>query len=404
MGHGADQFLLQLLVIFVWAKIFGELFEQFRLPAVLGEILAGVVLGPYATAFVLPDPRVESMASLGAIFLLFHVGLETNPGELLKVGRRSIGVAVSGIVVPFVLGFAFMMLNEKPAHEATFVATAMVATSVGITARVLGDMHVLHTRAAQIILAAAVFDDVLGMIVLALVAGLAAAGGVQWLQIGILIVEALGFVLFMIFMAPRIIGRMRPGLQRMSTHDAPLILALAICLGLSVAAEKFGMAAIIGAFFAGFAFSEYAPEWKLRPGVAGITEFFAPFFFFIMGAKLNLGVINTEVAYMATIISVLAILSKLVGCGLPVLREGWRIALKVGVGMTPRGEVGLIVAMAGLSINMISESSYAVIMVMTAVTTLVAPPLLRLLFDEDRNASPAPAHAPTTAPAETHVL
>src|SRR3954469_21242323 len=134
MLHGTDTFLLQLLVIFVWAKIFGEFFEQIRLPAVLGEILAGVILGPYATAFVLPDPRVESIASLGAIFLLFNVGLETSPAELLKVGRRSIGVAVSGIVVPFVLGFGFMMLNGRPAHESTFVGAAMVATSVGITA------------------------------------------------------------------------------------------------------------------------------------------------------------------------------------------------------------------------------------------------------------------------------
>jgi Kef-type K+ transport system membrane component KefB len=218
-----------------------------------------------------------------------------------------------------------------------------------------------------------------------LVAGLAASGGIQWVQVGILIVEALGFVAVMIFVAPRVIGRMRPGLQRMSSHNAPLILALAICLGLSVAAEKVGMAAIIGAFFAGFAFSEYAPEWKLRPGVNGITEFFAPFFFFIMGAKLNLGVINKDVALIAIVISLLAIVSKLVGCGLPVLREGWRIALKVGVGMTPRGEVGLIVALAGLSINMISESSYAVIMLMTASTTLFAPPILRVLFSEDRN-------------------
>lgn len=381
MPQGADPFLLQLLVIFLWAKIFGELFERISLPAVLGEILAGVFLGPYATGLVVPQPSVESLGGIGAIFLLFTVGLEISPKELIQIGQRSLGVALSGVVVPFVLGFVYILLRKGNAHEATFVATAMVATSVGITARIMGDLKVLHTRAAKIILAAAVFDDILGMLLLAMVSGLASAKGIQWVQLGVLSVEAIGFALLMMFFAPRLIDRMRGGLQGMFTPNAPLVLALAICLGLSVAAEKIGIAAIIGAFFAGLAFSEFSPEWNLLPRVSAITELLTPFFFFVMGAKLRLAAFtNAKVIELTIVVSILAILSKLVGCGLPMLREGWRTALKVGVGMTPRGEVGLIVALLGLNMGIISESTYAVLMAMVAVTTVLAAPAIRFLF------------------------
>src|SRR5437763_15603720 len=170
MQHVSDPFLLTLLVIFVWAKLFGELFERLSLPAVLGEILAGVVFGPYALHLVsTPSASVESMSELGAIFLLFAVGLETPPRELVNVGRTSLGVALAGVVVPVAAGFVYVVLHGDSPKEATFVATAMVATSVGITARVMGDMNVLQTRAAKIILAAAVFDDIRGMLPLAAV-------------------------------------------------------------------------------------------------------------------------------------------------------------------------------------------------------------------------------------------
>ena len=380
MTHGADPFLLQLLVIFLWAKIFGELFEQLSLPAVLGEILSGVVLGPYLTAFVIPTDATTSIGELGAIFLLFTVGLETRPKELIRIGASALGVALAGVALPFLMGFIFLVLRHHPGHEAVFIAAAMVATSVGITARVLEDLGVIQTRPAKIILGAAIFDDILGMILLAVVVGLVSSGPIAWIQLSLLLVEAVGFALIMIFFAPTVIQRMRPGLERMETHNAPLVLALAICLALSVGAEKIGMAAIVGAFFAGLAFAEYAPEWHLMPRVAGINEFLAPFFFFIMGAKLNLSVLHGSVLIAAMVVSVLAIISKLVGCGLPVLREGWDTALKVGVGMTPRGEVGLIVALIGLQMKMISEAAYAIVVFMTAATTLFAPITLRYLY------------------------
>jgi Kef-type K+ transport system membrane component KefB len=260
----------------------------------------------------------------------------------------------------------------------------MVATSVGITARVLRDMHVLHTRVSQIILGAAVIDDILGMIILAVVVSMAATGGIQWLHLGIVSLEAIGFALFMVFFGPRIIRRMRPGLARMSTHDAPLVLSLALCLLFSVLATEIGMAAIIGAFFAGLIFADYSPEWNLQPRVHAINEFLAPFFFFTMGSRLDLTVFkSSDVIVVAVIVTILAIISKTVACSLPILREGWRNALKVGVGMTPRGEVALIVALIGLQMNVISQRAYAVVIFMTAVTTMLPPPFLRWLFKDD---------------------
>jgi len=380
MPQHADTFLLELFAIFVWAKVFAEIFEQLSLPAVLGEILAGVILGPHATALVIPNDTVGSIAEIGAIFLLFTVGLETRPQDLIRVGRVSMRVAIAGVAVPFALGLTYLRLHGQPAHEAVFVAAAMVATSVGITARVLSDIHALNTREAQVILGAAVFDDILGMIVLTIVAGLSTGGNIRWIHLGVLTVEALGFAVFMIFIGPRLVRRMRTGLERMHTHDAPLILALAICLGLSVAATTIGMAAIIGAFFAGLMFADYSPEWNLQPRVHAINEFLAPFFFFVMGARLDIRLFTGSVWAIAIVISLLAIVSKVVGCGLPVIREGVSTALKVGFGMMPRGEVALIVALIGLQMGAISQQAYAVVIFMAGVTTLLAPPVLRYLF------------------------
>jgi Kef-type K+ transport system membrane component KefB len=320
MPTGTDTLLLEMFAIFVWAKVFAEIFEQLYLPAVLGEILAGVILGPYATGLVAPSDTIASIAEIGAIFLLFTVGLETRPHDLIGVGRQSLLVALAGVVAPFVLGFLYMATRGQPTHESIFVAAAMVATSVGITARVLSDLHLLGTRVAKIILGAAVFDDILGMIILAIVA---------------------------------------------------------------VAATQIGMAAIIGAFFAGLVFADYSPEWNLQPRAHAINEFLAPFFFFTMGARLNLHVFHREIVVAAVVISLLAIVSKVLACGLPILHEGFRAAIRVGVGMTPRGEVALIVALIGLQTKMISQGAYAIVIFMTATTTMLAPPLMRLLFRDE---------------------
>jgi Kef-type K+ transport system membrane component KefB len=372
--------LREMFVIFLAAKLTGEIFERLALPAVLGEILAGALLGPYALAIVVPSGTVDSLAQLGAVFLLFMVGLQTRPKQLIAVGQKALQVALAGMVVPFAAGFIYLLARNHPAHEATFVAAAMVATSVGITARVLRDMELLETRAAQIILGAAVFDDVLGMVLLAIVIGLVGAAGANWVELGVLAAEAIGFVLFMMFIAPRLMDRVKPRVERLSTHDPQLVLALAICLGLSTVAERLGLTAIIGAFFAGLAFAEFAQEWNLRPRVNALNEFLAPYFFFVMGARLNVHIFRGEVWLTAVIITLLAVAAKIAGGAIPMWREGRAAALQVGIGMVPRGEVGLIIALVGLQRELMSQNAYAVVLFMTAVTTLLAPPLIRWAF------------------------
>jgi Kef-type K+ transport system membrane component KefB len=382
MATGPQHLLFELFVIFVSAKALGELFERIRLPSVLGEIMAGAVLGPYALGWISTSDTIHSVAELGAIFVLFSAGLETSPGELIRNGRRSVAVASAGIIVPFLFGFTYMKLRGDASSEAVFVGAAMVATSVGITARVFADLHLLSTDTAKIILGAAVFDDIFGMVLLALVGGLA-SGGVNWLHIGILIGEAAAFALFMIFVAPRIVRRIEPRVEQLSMQNASLIVALAICLLLSWLAVKIGMAAIIGAFFAGLMFADYAPRWNLFPRVAGITEFLAPFFFFDIGTRLNMSLLKGDILVAAIIISLLAIVSKLIGCGLPLLGQGWRQMLQVGTGMMPRGEVALIVALVGVQSGIVTQPTYAIVVLMTAVTTILAPPFLRILFRKE---------------------
>jgi Kef-type K+ transport system membrane component KefB len=381
--HAHDVLLFELFAIFVAAKVIGELFERLKLPAVLGEIVAGVLLGPYALAWIRPSDTLGSIAEIGAIFVLFHAGLEISPQDLINVGRKALLVAIAGIIVPFVMGYFYMRWRGDAVTESVFVGAAMVATSVGITARVLGDMGVLSSRTAKIILGAAVFDDILGMLLLAVVDGLAHSAGVQWIKFGVLAAEAIVFALVMIFVGPQIIRRIRPGMARLSTHNAPLIVALMLCLGLSYAASMIGMAAIIGAFFAGMIFAECSPEWALLPRVHAITEFLGPFFFFSIGSRLDVKLFNGQVLSIALVVTLLAVVSKVVGCGLPLLGEEWNTILTVGVGMMPRGEVALIVALVGLNSQIVSQATYAIVVFMTAVTTVLAPPALRYLFRKE---------------------
>lgn len=388
MDHSTQALLLELLLIFVSAKVIGEIFQRLRVPGVLGEIVAGVVFGPYALDWIHASDSIHAIAEVGIIFVLFSAGLETSPKDLIHVGRTAVVVAMAGVAAPFVLGFGYMKLRGDNSTEAIFVGVAMVATSVGITARVLAELRILSSRTAKIILGAAVFDDILGMALLAIVAGLATRGRLEWLHLSVLTAEAAMFSLFMIFIAPRVVRRIEPRVEKLSTQNAPLILALGICICLSWLSTTIGMAAIIGAFFAGLIFADHSEQWNLHPRVTGITEFLAPYFFFSIGAQLNLRLFTADVLAASVIVSLLAIISKVVGCGLPLLREGWTTVFRVGVGMMPRGEVALIVALVGLQSKIVASSSYAIVVFMTAVTTLLTPPLLRYLYrHEPRNAS-----------------
>ncbi len=383
----SGKLLLDLFLMFAGGKVLAEIFERFRQPAVVGELLAGVLLGPSLLALVQPSELTQGLAGIGAIFLLFTVGLETRPRDLLQVGRIAALVASVGVVVPFVLGFLYMRMIERSTVESVFVGAALVATSVGITARVLADAGVLSTRVARVILGAAVADDILGMIVLAIVSSLS-TGRINYLQLGIVTLEAVGFSILIVFFGSRMVGRFQTRVEQLRTRNSAFVLSLILCLGLSLASIYIGMAAIIGAFLAGLALADYSERWRLRENAHPIMEFLAPFFFVLLGVQVNLRAIyQPALLWIMGVVCVLAIVGKLVGCGLGALSLGFKNALRIGVGMVPRGEVGLIVAAVGLKLRTISPEVYTVVVVMSIVTTLFAPPVLRALLPRGQEAA-----------------
>lgn len=379
MEH-TTQVLLQLFLMFAAAKLLGAVFMRFRQPAVIGEILAGVILGPYVLKIVSPSELTMGIAEIGVIILLFTVGLEIKPNDLLRVGGRATLVAVLGIIIPFAGGFFYMRYVGHSTLESVFTGTALVATSVGITARVLADMNILNTEVARVILGAAVVDDILGMILLAIVSSVS-EGHVSYLSLGVVIGEAVAFTLVVVFWGSRVVGRIRPRMNSVYSRNPAFIISLLACLGLSVAASYIGMAAIIGAFLAGLAIADHREEWGITERIYALYEFLVPFFFVVMGAQLNLRTfLDRSIIATALIISTIAILTKLIGCGLGAFKMGARDAIRIGFGMVPRGEVGIIVGLVGLRLHTISDAVYSIVIVMTIITTLMAPPVLRLLF------------------------
>ena len=397
MEHGGN-ILLDLFLMFAAGKFLAEVFERLRQPAVVGELLAGVILGPSLLAILHPSELTRGLAEIGAIFLLFTVGLETKPRDLLQVGWTASLVAILGVLLPFGLGFFYMRVIDHSMIESIFVGAAMVATSVGITARVLADAGVLSTRMARVILGAAVIDDILGMIVLAVVSSLS-SGQINYLSLAIVAGEAIGFSLLVVFFGSGVVRRFQPAVAKLRARNAAFALAVLLCLGLSLASAYIGMAAIIGAFLAGLALADHSEEYRLQENAHPIMEFLTPFFFVLLGAQVNLRSLNQPgLVGIIAWVCVLAILSKLIGCGLGALSLGRRDALRIGVGMVPRGEVGLIVASVGLRLHTISDAIYTVVIAMSMVTTIFAPPVLRLLLPRSTNAdSGADAPAGTSA-------
>jgi len=384
------QILTQIFLMFTSAKLLAVVGERVKIPAVISEIVAGILIGPHLLGLVKAEEWTLALAELGAIVLLFDVGLDQKLTDLMKVGWTVLLVAVVGVVVPFFLGFGLLELTEHSRIEAIFMGAAMVATSVGITARVLQELGVLKTVVATVILGAAVIDDILGMIVLAVVSSL--SEGVNYVQIGSVTALAVGFTLFIVLVGRRVMRRVTPRVQRFAAGDPYFALAMVICLGLGVAADKIGIAAIVGAFLAGLVFSEEELTPRLKTNIHALREFLVPFFFVAMGMQMDLAVLaRKEILLLAGLVTLLAILGKLVGCSLGAYRLGWRSAIQVGVGMVPRGEVGIIVASIGLGLHTISNEIYAVVIIMVLVTTLIAPPALKLLFVEKKPAGPLPS-------------
>lgn len=376
----AVQFPLTLLLVFGSAKLFANLCEAINLPGLVGEILAGILLGPSVLNWVHPDAVFNALAQLGVMFLLFRVGLEVKASDFMRVGRTAFLVAVAGVALPFLSGWACMQLAGASRIEAIFVGAALVATSVGITAQVLAAKGLLHQRASQIILAAAVIDDVLGLLVLALVSSMA-VGRVNVAGLATTAALAGGFTLLVAKYGTSTLQQVIPRVERrLSVAERQFHLALVLLFALALLATYVGVAAIVGAFLAGMALSE-SVEKRVHELSHGIGELLVPFFLVSIGLHLDLAVFaSRSTLILSTVILIAAVLSKFIGCALGSWTLGRVDMLRVGVGMIPRGEVGMVVAQLGLSLGVINKSIYAAVVFMAVGTTLVAPPLLSRVY------------------------
>jgi Kef-type K+ transport system membrane component KefB len=380
-GQGGADLPLAMLLVFGTAKILGEVSERLRLPNIVGQILAGVLLGPSVLALVKPE-SVFDLAELGVMFLLFRVGLEVKASDLVKVGRTAAMVAVLGVVVPLAAGYGIYRWSGGTNVESLFVGAAMVATSVGITAQVLADMGLLNVMASRIILAAAVIDDILGLIVLAIVSSVA-QGDVNVLQLTVTALISLGFTGFVLWAGSRTVENVMPGLERkMIGAESQFTIAMILLFALALFAHYAGVAAIIGAFLAGVALAETVSH-RVHLLTQGVTELLVPFFLAGIGLALDVKVLQDPwVILVATLITVAAVISKLAGCGLGAWQLGFADAKRVGAGMVPRGEVGMVVAQIGATMGTVSQQAYGVVVIMAVMTTVVAPVLLKITFKD----------------------
>lgn len=372
--------LFQITLIFAAAKIAGEIAVRLGGVALLGEIAAGAILGPHALGLIREDPIAVGLAEFGVVVLLFSVGLEMDFGQLREVGARGVFVGTVGIVLPFIAGAGLMWLTGHPTPTALFVGTALVATSVGITARVLSDLGLLGETESVIILAAAVADDVLGLLVLAGVTAIG-RGELDPLRLSILLGETLVFIGILLTVGR--VGMQRHGhrIRYLRIPHGALSFALLLCLVLAVLAGAIGLAAIVGAFLAGLLFAEVSDELELKQEMQPIRALLVPFFFVLTGARFDVGAfLQPSAILIGAAITVLAIVTKLIGCGLAMWGTTLRAAVRVGTGMVPRGEVGLVVAALGLAAGVIDQSLYGAVLMMVAVTTIVAPLLLGPAF------------------------
>src|SRR5580765_1150298 len=315
MPHAA-QIPLAMLLVFASAKLMAELFERVGQPGIVGEILAGVLIGPHVLGWLAPTELLTTLSDLGVMFLLFRVGLEVKASELMKVGGTALLVAVAGVVAPFFAGWGICALWGEPRLESIFTGAAMVATSVGITAQVLASRGLLDMRASRIILAAAVVDDILGLIVLAVVSGMA-KGGVNYLDIALTAGLALGFTFFVARFGTRTVRHVMPHVQAgLRLAESEFALAMTLLFALSLLAVYAGVAAIVGAFLAGMALSETA-EGRVTQLTDGVSELLVPFFLVGIGLHFDVSAFTGgRTLALAGVLLVAAVLSKFLGCGI----------------------------------------------------------------------------------------
>lgn len=389
---GVADVLLDLFLVLLAAKLGDELFKRLGQPALVGEILAGVLIGPSLLGIVEPGEVLEVFAELGVVFLLFWVGLETRLSELREVGRVAVMVGILGVLLPLAGGLGLGAVRGDETATAVFLGAALVATSVGITSAVLIELGVLERRASRAILGAAVVDDVLALVLLALATGLAASGGVDVRALVLVIVLAFAFIGFFAIGGTRLMQARPQLLQAPRFSESPLLPAVIICLGLAAVAAQIGLAAIIGAFLAGMIVAETREQHPIEDEIAPLYAFFPPFFFVFIGTEVDLAaLLDGSALLLLLVVTVVAVVTKFAGAWLGARGLGRREATFVAIGMVPRGEVGIIVAGLGATSGVVDEELFAVIVGMSIVTTLLVPPLLRRTAPEVRSPDrPAP--------------
>lgn len=369
-----------MLVVFTSAKVLSEIFERMGQPGIVGEILAGVLIGPSVLGWIAPNEFLSALADLGAMFLLFRVGLEVKSSELLKVSGIAAGVAVLGVVFTFGFVWAVLAFSSSTRNETMFLAAALVATSVGITAQVLAAQNLLALTASKVILAAAVIDDVLGLIVLAVVTSLARGRWNLW-ELVLTAGLALGFTAVTAVWGTKAVRAVAPRVeQKLRAAESQFILALILMFLFAVLAVYSGIAAIVGAFLAGMALAEHTGP-RARDLAQGVADFLVPFFLASIGLYVDLSAFaHASVILLTLAVLVAVVISKIAGCGLGALGLGRGEALRVGVGMLPRGEVCVAVARLGLTLGIIQQSMYSVVIFVAVAAAALAPPLLNLAF------------------------
>ena len=415
MEHSADdivRLVLQLAVILIAAKLSGEICERFlKIPPVLGELGAGILIGPFALGgvdipglgplfedlqsaasgtegFTLPiSDSLWSLAQIGAIILLFTAGLETNLRQFLRYAGPASIVAVGGSVVPFILGVAvtvaFGYADGFGDPKALFVGAIFTATSIGISVRVLGDLRRLDTAEGVTILAAAVLDDVLGILILTVVLGIAIEGEFSASSTGLIALKTIGFWVALTGLGVLLSKRISDLFGRFRVSGAAMGLALGLAFLASALAEMFGLAMIIGAFSIGLALSGTDLAHRLEEPLRGVYAALIPIFFVVMGMLVDVTALG-GVWQFGIAATVLAIVGKVVGSGVPALFTGFNLfgAWRIGIGMLPRGEVALIMAGIGVGAGLIRQELFGVVIIVTVVTTVLAPLVLAHSFPE----------------------
>ncbi|MDW0179048.1 MAG: cation:proton antiporter [Nitrososphaeraceae archaeon] len=388
--------LISLAVLLFAAKIFAEIFNKLKLPAVLGELVAGIIVGPFALGsipifdgkpLVILNETVLQIGQIAGIVILFIAGLAITPKEFLRGGVASFTIGACGVIVPFFLGYYVFTLFGLEGLQSVLIATALTATSVAISVRVLTEFGKMQTKEAKIILGAAIVDDILAIAVLSVVVTMVQTGNMapNVIDIILLVLKILGIFAGLLIGAmiiiPRIVNTERLWKARGSIEG----IVTASFFGASAIASAVGLSPIVGAFSVGMAVASTRIIKQVEEYVDKLEIIFGPLFFAIIGAQVNLTGINIDVLMLSAIVIVIAIVSKLVGCGLPsqlFLRNKSK-AMIVGIGMISRGEVGLIVAGIGVTSGVLSSNIYTTVIIMVAVTTLITPMWLRKAYSKD---------------------